>query len=82
MATERISLKDIDIETKILLLKELGLNSDGKYVLYASGEQYYDKYIEEPVEISNMVIFPGSVIVLDNNPLSIVSYLEEYKIDI
>ena len=37
-----------------------------------------DKYIEEPVRLDNMIIFPGSTIILDDNPLSIISYLEEY----
>jgi hypothetical protein len=81
METEIISLKDMSDEVKILLLKELGLNSDGKYVLDSTGKLYLDRYLEEPVELSNMAIFPGSVIVLDNNPLSIASYLEEFKVD-
>jgi len=77
--TQIISLKNVSVNSKILLLEELGFSSDGIYVLNSSGERVYDKYIDEPVKISNMAIFPMTVI-LDDNPLSIVSYLEEYKI--
>jgi hypothetical protein len=82
VTVEIISLKEMPAEIKILLLKELGYNSDGKYVIDNSGNKHVDKYTEEPIEISNMAIFPGSTIILDNNPLSIASYLEEYKIDV
>ena len=37
-----------------------------------------DKYIDQPVKINNMVILEGSTLILDNNPLSIASYLEEH----
>ena len=76
--TEIISLKDIPISCKIMLLKELGFTSDGTYVLNKSGEQVLDKYIDEPIKIENMAILPGSTIVLDDNQLSIASYLEEF----
>ena len=75
---ELISLKQVSVESKIALLKALGYNSDGKFVLDSAGNKVLDKYIEIPVEIGNMVIMPGSAIVLDNNELSISRYLEEY----
>ncbi len=76
--TELISLKDMPKELKIELLKELDYDSDGVFVLERNGEKYLDKYIETPVKLDNMLIFPGSTIILDNNPLSISSYLEEF----
>jgi hypothetical protein len=76
--TEIISLKGIPVNSKILLLKELGFGSDGTYVLDKNGEQVLDKYIGEPIKIDNMAILPGSTLILDDNPLSISSYLEEY----
>lgn len=76
--TELVSIKDMPKELKIELLKELGYNSDGIFVLEKDGKKYLDKYIQEPVRIDNMVIFPGSTIILDNNPLSITSFLEEF----
>jgi hypothetical protein len=77
--TELISLKDVPKELKIMLLKELGFDSDGVFVLEKNGEKYLDKYIHEPVMIDNMAILPfGSITILDSNPLSISSFLEEY----
>ncbi|MDR2699281.1 MAG: hypothetical protein LBC12_00410 [Nitrososphaerota archaeon] len=73
-----IELKGVTKESKMLLLEELGFSSDGTYVLEKDGNKVYDKYIDEPVTIDNMAILPGSTIILDNNPLSIALYLEEY----
>lgn len=75
---ELLSIKDMPLESKILLVKELGFDSDGTFVLHKSGEKYLDKYIEKPVRIDNMFIYPGSTVILDNNLLSISSFLEEY----
>ena len=74
---ELVSLKGVSTESKINLLKELGYSSDGKFVLDLEGSKILDKYLEIPVEVENMVILPGSVIILDNNELSISKYLEE-----
>jgi hypothetical protein len=76
--TELVSLRDVPKDLKITLLKELGFNSDGIFVLDEKGEKCLDKYTHEPIKIDNMAILPGSTIILDNNPLSISSFLEEY----
>lgn len=75
---ELVSIKEMPRDFKIALLKELGYGSDGTFVLDKNGKPYQDKYINEPVRIDNMFIFNGSTIILDNNPLSISSFLEEY----
>ena len=75
---ELISMKTMPKEVKIELLRELGYDSDGTFVLEKTGEQHLDRYIGELINLDNMVIFPGSAIILDNNPLSISSYLEEF----
>lgn len=75
---EKISLKDISSESKILLLKELGYKSDGEFVLASNGDKVLDRYLEIPIRIDNMVILPGSEIILDNNELSISKYFEEF----
>ena len=75
---ELISLKEVSVKSKIALLKELGFNSDGEYVLDTDGDKVLDKYIEVPVKVNNMAIFPGSIIILDNNELSLSLYLEEF----
>jgi hypothetical protein len=76
---EIISLKNVSIKSKEALLKELGYKSDGVFVLQSDGKkQHLDKYTGDPVKVSNMAILPGSTIVIDDNPVSIASYLEEY----
>ena len=73
-----VSVKDMPRDLKLLLLKELGLGLDGDGYITKGGRQVLDKYIDQPVQIENMAIFPGSTIVLDDNPVSIASYIEEY----
>jgi hypothetical protein len=80
--TELVSIKDMPLHFKILLLQELGYDSDGVYVLDRNGAKVSDIYTQEPVRIENMAILPGSTIILDNNPLSITSYLEEHEKDV
>jgi hypothetical protein len=75
---ETISIKSLSSKEKMLLLKELGYDSDGIFVLDQEGEKVIDGYINEPVKMDNMMILPGSTIVIDNNPLSIASFLEEH----
>jgi hypothetical protein len=76
--TELISLTDMPRDVKIHLLKELGYGSDDKFVLGKDGQVLNDRYTDEPVRIDNMIILPGSEIILDNNPLSVSSYMEEF----
>lgn len=75
---EQISLKTLSQETKIAILEELGYDSDGTWVLTIKGEKVLDRYTNEPVKVSNCLILPGSTIIIDNNPLSIAAYLEEF----
>ena len=79
---ELISLQDFPKEAKISLLKNLGYNSDGRYVLDIQGNRVKDKYVDVEILLSNMLILPGSTIILDNNPLSIAAYLEEYETEL
>jgi len=73
-----VSVKDMPSDLKSLLLKELGLGVDENGYITKDGKQVLDRYIDQPVPVENMAIFPGSAIVLDDNPLSIASYIEEY----
>ena len=75
---ETILLKDVSINSKIALLKELGYDSDGEYVLDSEGNKVLDRYIQIPIKVDNMVILPGSVIILDDNILSLSHYMEEF----
>jgi len=78
---ELISIKDVSLNVKLIILKELGYSSDGEFVIDSQGKRVIDKYVNIPVRIENMVILPGSEIILDDNELSISSYLEEYGED-
>jgi hypothetical protein len=75
---ELVSLQNISTSSKIKLLNELGYDSDGEHIYAKTGQLVIDKYIDEAVTVQNMLILPGSTIILDDNPLSIASYLEEY----
>lgn len=75
---EMVSLTVFSNDEKLALLKELGYSSDGIFVLDNVGTRVYDRYLNIPVRVDNMVLFPGSVIILDDNPLSVASYLEEF----
>lgn len=75
---ETLSLKDVSKETKIMLLRELGYDSDGIFVFKSNGEKLKDEYIDDAIKVDNMLILPGSCLILDNNPLSIASYFEDY----
>ncbi|MFH1257163.1 MAG: hypothetical protein V1494_07800 [Candidatus Diapherotrites archaeon] len=75
---ELVSIKDMPKEIKISLLKEIGYDSDGRFVIDSDGNRVKDRYVSVDIELANMLIFPGSTIILDNNPLSIALYMEEY----
>ena len=59
------------------LLQQLGFASDGEFI-FEQGKKVTDRYLEIPVKMSNMVILPGSTVILDDNELSISSYIEEF----
>lgn len=65
---------------KIFLLKELGFNEMDSFVIDKKGNFVLDRYTEEKISIDNMAIFPtdDGILALDNNELSIASYLEFY----
>ena len=75
---ELISLKNVSEKSKLLILKELGYGSDGEFVLDSEGKKVIDKYVEIPVRIKNMIILPGSTLILDDNEFSVASYMEEF----
>ena len=42
------------------------------------GQPVVDKYVDEKVTLDNMLVLPGSAVVITDNPLSIAAYFEEY----
>ncbi len=78
MKMELITIKSMPREAKIELLKQLGCEVDKQGIVTKDNEPVIDKYINAPVRLDNMIIFPGSTIILDDNSLSIASYMEEF----
>lgn len=74
---ELISLRQVSKESKIHLLRELGYDSDGHYVL-KDGRQVVDESAGETVTLDNMLVLPGSTVVITDNPVSIAAYFEEH----
>lgn len=74
---ELMSIKEMPKDFKIALLRELGYDSDNIFVL-KNGKKHLDKYTNDPIKINNMFIYPGSTTIIDNNPLSISAFFEEY----
>lgn len=75
---ELVSLKRVSINSKIQLLKELGYDSDGEFVLGYDGEKLIERYLDIPIKVESMIILPGSTIILDDNELSLSKYMEEF----
>ncbi|MDG7009157.1 MAG: hypothetical protein JRN06_13190 [Nitrososphaerota archaeon] len=71
-------ISDMPQAAKTLLLKLLGLDANNEGYVTREGKVVIDEYIEQPVRVENMALFSGSTIVLDDNPLSIASYIEEH----
>ena len=74
---EIVSLKKVSRASKELLLGQLGYGSDGRYVL-KDGKRWVDKYVGEEVTLDNMLVLPGSTVVITDNPVSVAAYFEEY----
>ncbi|OPX63841.1 MAG: hypothetical protein A4E29_00156 [Methanomassiliicoccales archaeon PtaB.Bin134] len=75
---ELFSLRTVPKDVKIAILREMGYSSDGVYISDKNGALVIDPYIDEPVKLDNMMILHGSEVILDNNPLSVASYFEDY----
>ncbi len=74
---ELVSIREAPRAFKIEFLRQIGYDSDGEYVTQ-NGERVLDIYIQKPVLVDRMVIFPGSTVVLDDNSFSIGAYLDEH----
>jgi len=79
--TKAVSMKNWSKDMKISLLKELGYESDGTFVLDKMNKKVIDCYTNEAVRMDNMAIFNfgGVITIIDNNPLSIFSFFEETR---
>jgi len=87
MKKEQIeSIKDVTYEQRRLFLRAFNYDVIGDYVIKPLERGWVavlDRYTGEPINIMNIAIMPSpvkdEVILLNDNPLSIASYLEEFE---
>lgn len=73
-----VSLQSMPLEARQKLLAKLDLRIDGDFVISArDGSVHRDVYTGAPIRADNMLVVPGSVLVLDNSDVSIACYLED-----
>ncbi len=75
-----LSLKDAPKEFRVALLKELGYTVEGNRILSSDGTKYVDPCSGVEVSPENMVILPGRSppVILDDSPLSLAWYFDQY----
>jgi hypothetical protein len=74
---EELQISDWTLNEKKILLQKLGYDTDGVFVV-KDGKRFQDAYLKQDISINNMLILPGSTVVIDNNPLSIAYYLQDH----
>ena len=77
-SAETVPWGDIPRDVQIEILRELGYSAEENRILDTAGVPVLDKYTRAPVRLDNLMIVWGSTLLLDNNPVSIASYFEEY----
>ncbi len=73
-----VSIRQAPREFKVALVEAMGYKVEGTQILLSNGEKYVDPYCDVPVRIDNMIVVPGSTLILDDNPLSIAAYDEDH----
>ena len=75
---EALKWADVPREVQVEFLRELGFTVEDNFILDVAGGRVLDRYTKIPVRVDNLLVVPGSTLLLDNNPISIASYFEEY----
>lgn len=78
MSVEIVSIKDMPLEARAELVRQLGYTVDGQRVL-RDGEPVMDPYLDLEVTLANMAVLPGSSILLVDNAVSFAGYFEEHE---
>ncbi|HII15282.1 MAG TPA: hypothetical protein HA362_03130 [Nanoarchaeota archaeon] len=69
----------IDPQKKMILLKALGYDLDARgFVVDNTRRRVICKYTRRPVHFNEASILPGSTVIINTNPVSLSSYIEEY----
>lgn len=72
------SMQAVPMPLKAALVRELGYETDGEFVMTKDGAPYKDPYVGCRVRLDNMAILQGSAIIIDDNPVSLDSYMEAH----
>lgn len=75
---------DIPDEVQLSLLDQLGYSVEDDRILDENGEPATDPYTGDELRFSNLAILPGNSppVLLDNNPVSLACYMEDYGADL
>jgi hypothetical protein len=79
MTMEVAEWDEIPEEVRLALLEELGYGvEDG--VILEEGEPKEDPYVDKELTLENLAVLPGNSppVLIDNNPVSIACYIEDY----
>ncbi|HKZ63081.1 MAG TPA: hypothetical protein VJ400_01425 [Thermoplasmata archaeon] len=75
---ETVKWADIPMDVRVQVIQELGYVVKDEVICDSTGSPVMDRYTRVPVRFDNLLIVWGSDLLLDNNPISIASYFEEY----
>jgi len=75
---EEIKLVQLGNDERVTVLKKLGFGLDCEgYVLDKKGKPIICRYSQKKVHINTAAILPGSVIVINANPITMAEYFLE-----
>lgn len=77
--SEILELNSLRREDRVALMGELGYRVRGDLMYLPDGQPAVDRYTGEQLRLSNTAIVPGSVILIDNNPVSLAAYIAEQE---
>ncbi len=77
MQSRGFSFSALDAESKLRVLESIGYGTDGTFVT-RHGKPYRDQYTHQPIRLTEVIVLPGSTVVLSDNPISLAMYLEDH----
>ena len=73
-----LKLIQLDNNQRVAILKKLGYTIDEKGFITKNKKRVKCKYSDEPVHINNAAVLPGSVEVINANPITMAEYFLEH----
>jgi len=69
-------------KARVTLLEMLGFGVDSDGFVTENGKRVVDKYVNIEVNVDRLAIAPNGTLILDDNPVSLAGYMEEYEVSI